>query len=230
MPYERCFIMSVGTRLTRTVSTTNNSNASAHKDGGTAIGITDASTTSDGSAITNTFNVRDNAVDNKVRSGRIVAISGGTQGTPVGVTGVQTATGSGTLAFNPGVKGHSISNGNGWVIKGWANYLNNTSNTSIYFPASDAGGRVAIHFTEKQFGAGLGTAHRARFWNPVGISGQRGNWSTFPSAANEVYHNIADNDEASPVVTLPSLSVPGELVYLETGKTPTQADYPSKNG
>lgn len=225
--------MAVGTKFTRVVSTTDNSDtAPIQKEGGTAIGITDGSTVTTGNPITKTFTLSDTAPgETTVRRVRVLAINGGTQATPVGVTGVQTAKGSGTLAFNPGVAGHSISNGNGWVIRGWANYLNNTSATAIYFPASDTTNskRSPINWTDNQFGAKLGTAHRARYWNPLGISGERGNWSTYPAAANEVYHDIAGDDETDPV-TLPSLSVPGELVYLETGKTPKQADYPAKTG
>ena len=113
------------------VSTTDNTDtAPVQKEGGTAIGITDASTVTTGSPITKTFNLRDNANDGAVKRSRVVAINGGTQATPVGVTGVQTAKGSGTIAFDPGVAGHTIENGNGWIIRGWANYINNVSNTN----------------------------------------------------------------------------------------------------
>ena len=213
------------------VSTTDNTDtAPVQKEGGTAIGITDASTVTTGSPITKTFNLRDNANEGAVKRSRVVAIDGGTQATPVGVTGVQTAKGSGTIAFDPGVAGHTIENGNGWIIRGWANYINNVSNTAIYFQSSDDGTRKALNTTFRQHGAATATAIRARYWNPVGISGERGNWSTYPSAANEVYRDSSGGGALSALAEYPTLAIPGELVYLETGKTPTQADYPAKNG
>ena len=213
------------------VSTTDNTDtAPVQKEGGTAIGITDASTVTTGSPITKTFNLRDNANEGAVKRSRVGAIYAGNQATPVGVSGVQTAKGSGTIAFDPGVAGHTIENGNGWIIRGWANYIINVSNTAIYFQSSDDGTRKALNTTFRQHGAATATAIRARYWNPVGISGERGNWSTYPSAANEVYRDSSGGGALSALAEYPTLAIPGELVYLETGKTPTQADYPAKNG
>jgi len=130
-----------------------------------------------------------------------------------------------------------------WAYQAAGEYMVRRMATTINGSADDvlqSGGsnhpRRSIHVRSDQIGAKLGTAHRAGYWRPTGISGQRNNWSSSLSSANANYAAntgslSATSDDAARVTPWNSSGIPAELVYLETGKVSTanMKDYPYKS-
>ena len=130
-----------------------------------------------------------------------------------------------------------------WAYQAAGEYMVRRMATTINGSADDvlqSGGsnhpRRSIHVRSNQIGAKLVTAHRAGYWRPTGISGQRNNWSSSLSSANANYAAntgslSATSDDAARVTPWNSSGIPAELVYLETGKVSTanMKDYPYKS-
>jgi len=134
-----------------------------------------------------------------------------------------------------------------WAYQAAGEYMVRRMATTINGSADDvlqSGGsnhpRRSIHVRSNQIGAKLVTAHRAGYWRPTGVSGQRTNWSGTLEGANVASDgNYADNtgafsatsDDAARVTPWNSSGIPAELVYLETGKVSTanMKDYPYKS-
>ena len=134
-----------------------------------------------------------------------------------------------------------------WAYQAAGEYMVRRMATTINGSADDvlqSGGsnhpRRSIHVRSNQIGAKLVTAHRAGYWRPTGVSGQRTNWSSALDGANvDSDGNYADNtgafsatsDDAARVTPWNSSGIPAELVYLETGKVSTanMKDYPYKS-
>ena len=122
-----------------------------------------------------------------------------------------------------------------YMVRRMATTINGSANTVLQSGGSNHP-RRSIHVRSDQIGAKLVTAHRAGYWRPTGVSGQRTNWSSSVSTANANYGNndgslSATADDAARVTPWNSSGVPAELVYLETGSVSTanMKDYPYKS-
>jgi|TARA_Y100000310_G_scaffold102901_2_gene101055 hypothetical protein len=177
-------------------------------NGGTILGITSATTTTAGSAVTRTLQNNDLALSETPNIGygsKVVALTG-SKWKP----GIQTAKGSGALAYQP------KANDPQFLIRGYASKINNVASTLLTFPASDNNDRAPIHgHTETE------RIHITSIAYATGIATDGGN------AGDNVSFN-ADN------AATPTRAIPGEFVYLATpvffSSTSNQFDYPAKTG
>lgn len=199
----------------------------AQKQGGAMVGITDATTTTEGNPITKglaVMDVTDPVVANRCMNlPRLLA---------AGVYTTQKAVSGGTFAFTPAPASRSASDPQ-FVMMRVAVTLSGASNTVLQSGAGDFN-RRSIHSAQTQFGAKTLTKWAANQFSWVGVANQRHNWISGLPATLKTTHfwDIGDGNASNLVDddALPTLAVPGELVYLETGKTPTQDDYNAKTG
>lgn len=190
------------------MATTPVTSGSSKNNGGTVLGITSATTTTAGSAVTRTLQNNDLALSETPNIGygsKVVALTG-SKWKP----GIQTAKGSGALAYQPKASDPQF------LIRGYASKINNVASTLLTFPASDFPGRDAIHgHTETE------RIHITSIAYATGIATDGGN------AGDNVSFN-ADN------AATPTRAIPGEFVYLATPvfftATSNQFDYPAKTG
>ena len=206
---------------------TSGSAFTAQKQGGAMVGITDATTTTEGNPITKALAVMD--VTDPVVANRCMNLP---QLLSAGAYTTQKAVSGGTYAFTPAAKDRTSSDPQ-FVMMRVAVTLSGASNTVLQSGAGDFN-RRSIHSSQTQFGAKTLTKWAANQFSWVGVASQRHNWiSGVPATlATTFFWDITDGN-ASDLAdddALPTLAVPGELVYLETGKTPTQDDYNAKTG
>lgn len=182
------------------------------KNGGTAVGITSTTNTTTG-PLSRTFAITLNAIDGAVRRNVPVAASGANHAYSAGK-----AYSAGTFAYNQSQ----------FMVIGLATSINGVANTALRFPSSVD--RPHRNISNKSKGAKTSTAHRDGYWRPMGISGQRTNWSTAPSTNNVNYvlptNNASNADDQAIYVTY--RSVPGELVYMYGTLDAKMKDYPAK--
>lgn len=194
----------------------------AAKQGGVAIGVTDASTVTDGKPITKLFNVRDNAIEGDLRRSVVKENTGANNG----AFNTKKPLTSGTFAYGP--------TAGEFLIRGLAGTLNGTASTVLQFPGS-AGYRKAIHSRVKMYGAKVLTAWRNRGWQPLGVSAQRTNWDESATGVNtdgvldtlsDTFKLATDNTtDATDDAATPTASVPGELIYRDGSANPIQDEY-----
>tara|TARA_R100000808_G_scaffold5713_1_gene17171 strand:+ start:13792 stop:14361 length:570 start_codon:yes stop_codon:yes gene_type:complete len=188
------------------MATTTVSGTGTKNNGGTVLGVTSQTTTTAGSPVTRTLQVSDLAVSETPDIGygaKIVALTG-SKWKP----GVQTAKGSGTLAYQPTADDPQF------LIRGHSSKINNVASTLLTFPGSETGERVAIHdLSETE------RIHITSINYVTGIATDGGN------AGDNVSFN-ADN------AATPTRAVPGEFTILEDFVTFTNnnKDYPAKTG
>ena len=198
----------------------------AQKQGGTAVGITDATTTTEGNPITKALAVKD--VTDPVVANRGMNLP---KLLAAGVYTAKKAVSSGAFAFTPAPADRTASDPQ-FVMMRVAVTLGGVSNTVLQSGAGDFN-RRSINPARTQFGAKTLTKWAANQFSWIGVAGQRHNWISGVPATLTATHfwDIGDGNASDLVnANLPTLAVPGELVYLETGKTPTQADYVAKTG
>ena len=179
---------------------------SKKNNGATVLGINSATTTTAGSPVTQTFEIKANAISETPDAGygaKVVALTG-SKWKP----GIQTSKGSGSLAYQP------KANDPQFLIRGYASKINNVASTLLTFPGSETGERVAIH--------DLATTRRIDITSinySTGIATDGGN------AGDSVPFNA---DHAA----TPTRAVPGEFTILEDFVTFTNnnKDYPAKTG
>ena len=196
-------------------TTGNNSSPTEKADGGTVIGITSATDTTNG-PITQTFNLTDNAIDGEER--RVVVLEASGAGHAYSA---QKADTGGTFAYEQ-VQ---------FMIRNVATQINGQSNTVLQINGIPAN-RPKNLISNGAKGALLTTAHRSGFWRPVGISGQRTNWSTPPSTGDITFKLPTDNttDAADQGQFVTYKSVPGELAYMYGAIDAKQDDYKARSG
>lgn len=196
-------------------TTGNNSSPTEKADGGTVIGVTSATDTTNG-PITQVFNLADNAIDGEER--RVVVLEASGAGHAYSA---QKADAGGTFAYDQ-VQ---------FMIRNVATQINGQSNTVLQINGIPAN-RPKNLVSNSAKGALLGTAHRAGYWQAVGISGQRTNWSTPPSTGDVTFKLPTDNttDAADQGQFVTYRSVPGELAYMYGAIDPLQADYDGRMG
>lgn len=175
-------------------------------NGATVLGINSATTTTAGSPVTQTFEVKANALSEGQDvgyGGKVLALTGSKW-----KAGIQTSKGSGTLAYQP-KKGDPQ-----FLVRGYASKINNVASTLLTFPGSETGERVAIH--------DLSTTRRIHISSinyNTGIATDGGN-------AGDSVDFSADH------AATPTRAVPGEFTILEDFVTFTNnnKDYPAKTG
>lgn len=194
-------------------ATGNDSSPAEKLDGGTIVGITSASDTTNG-PITQTFPLTSNAIDGSVRQVLVLEASGAAH-----AYSAQKAYADGTFAYVQ----------DQFMIRTVATKVNNVSSTVLSINGEVAN-RPHTLISNKSKGAKTSTAHRSGYWRPMGISGQRTNWSSAP-ATNNVNYVLPTNNSSNAVdqgqfVTY--RSVPGELAYMYGAIDATTVDYPAK--
>ena len=188
------------------MATTTVSGTGTKNNGATVLGINAATTTTAGSPVTRTFEVKANSISETPDvgyGGKVVALTG-SKWKP----GIQTSKGSGALAYQP------KSNDPQFLIRGYASKINNVASSLLTFPGSEVPERVAIHdFSETE------RIHISSINYVTGIATDGG------SAGNNVSFNA---DHAA----TPTRAVPGEFTILEDFVTFTNnnKDYPAKTG
>lgn len=199
------------------VTTTGNYSDNTEVIAGAAIGITD------GSDVTTGFFRR--AIPLKDAASDDIPVR---RSVPQAVSGVAHAF-SAQKAYTAGTFAREATSSE-WLVRTLATTINGVSNTTIFFNGNEQH-RARTLVSNKSKGAKTVTAHVAGYWNPVGITGQRTNWSTSPATNNVSYvlptNNASDAVDQALFVTYKS--VPGELTYhYGSGASPTTDEYKAK--
>jgi hypothetical protein len=182
--------------------------------GGVLVGITSATTVTAGNVITQTFPVSQNAIDDG-RNRRSV---------PVEASGAAHAF-STQKAYSAGTFAYAQSD---YMVRTVATTVNGVVNTTLLFGNEEH--RVHRNIANSQKGALLSTAYRAGYWQALGVSGQRTNWTTSPTTGNVTYRSTTNNavtasDEA---IYKTYKSIPGELTYMYGAIDANQDDYAAR--
>jgi hypothetical protein len=197
------------------LSTTDNTDTTpTEKIGGVAIGITSATTVTTGSAITKVFDLKTQGTDGVDR-----------RTAPKDTASTIEAKGAatGTFAYDQSAFIFIGNQAN--------NKINNSTSTALTLNGHE-GVRDGDRASVKPIGGKTLTAFAARFWQPLGISAQRTNWSTAPTAMNVA--NFLDpatgSATAVPDGAVGTRAVPGELTYMFGALDAKQDDYKEKTG
>ena len=183
------------------------------KIGGVVIGITSATDTTDGQPVTEVFDLKSQGTDGVDRR---------TAPKDTAAT-VEALAATGTFAYDQSA----------FIIIGNQanNNINNTASTALVLNGNDAtvdGDRASV----KPIGAKTLTAWAARHWQPLGISAQRTNWNSAPTAMNVA--NFLDpatgSATAVPDGAVGTQAVPGELAYMHGALDAKQDDYKERTG
>jgi len=182
------------------------------RDGGTVVGITSASDTTNG-PVTQTFPLTSNAISG-TRRVTVIEASGAAH-----AYSAQKADTGGTFAYDQSQ----------FMIRTVTTKINNQANTVLQINGLPAN-RPHTLVSNKSKGAKTSTAHRSGYWRGTGITGQRTNWST-PPATNNINYVLPTNNASNAVdqgqfVTY--RSVPGELAYMYGAIDAVLKDYPAK--
>lgn len=194
-------------------TTSNNSSPTEKLDGGTIVGVTSATDTTNG-PITQTFPLTSNAIEVDERRVTVVEASGAAHAY------------SATKAYSAGTFAYDQVE---FMIRTVATKINNVASTLLSVNGLPSN-RPHTLISNKSKGAKTSTAHRSGYWRPMGISAQRTNWST-PPATNNVNYVLPTNNAANAVdqgqfVTY--RSVPGELAFMYGAIDAKLQDYPAK--
>jgi len=190
--------------------------STSEKIGGVVIGITSATTVTAGSPVTKVFDLKTQGTD---------GAAGGRRMVPKDTADTVEALGAGvgTFAYDQSA----------FILVGNQanNKINNSASTAL---TTIAGERLRDRekSSVKPIGAKTGTAWRARHWQPLGISGQRTNWNSAPTAMNAA--NFLDpatgSATAVPDGAVGTQAVPGELAYMHGALDAKQDDYKERTG
>lgn len=194
--------------------TTGDNDAPTEKrDGGTVVGVTSASDTTNG-PVTQTFPLTSNAITLADRRTLVKELSGSGH-----ASNAKKADTGGTFAYDQ-VQ---------FMIRTVATQVNGQANTVLSINGQ-LGNRPHTLISNKSKGAKTSTAIRSGYWRGAGISGQRTNWSTAPSSNNVSFvlptNNGSNAVDQGQFVTY--RSVPGELAFMYGAIDAKQVDYPAK--
>ena len=154
-------------------------------------------------------------------------------------TGVQTAKGSGTLAYQPTPEDPQF------LIRGYSTTINNITTSMLRIVGSDTQWRQSDkRGRQKAYGSKTITALTDGAWDATGISAQRSNWNSSASSSvtSGVVATLSDtfklttnsgsnsSDDAICNVRSSTGADRGELVYMFGAKLPKQDDYKQKTG
>lgn len=199
------------------LSTTDNTDTTpTEKIGGVVIGVTSATTVTAGEPITKVFDLKTQGTDGAV---------GGRRTSPKDTASTVEAKGAsiGTFAYDQVA----------WILRGnqASNKINNSTSTELTINGN-GDDRDNERSSVKPVGGKTLTAFAARYWQPLGITDQRTNWSTAPTAMNVA--NFLDpatgSATAVPDGAVGTEAVPGELAYLYGALDPKQDDYKARTG
>ena len=193
-------------------ATTGDAAFTAQKVGGVVIGITSATTVTAGSPVTKVFDLKTQGTDGVDRRTA-------PKDTDITVTALAA---TGTFAYDQSA-----------FI-----FIGNQANNNINGTASTAltlNGRESARDNERSsltpIGAKTLTAFAARYWQPLGISAQRTNWSTDPTAMNVADYDDGDTSTATTVDNaIGTKAVPGELAYMYGALDANQDAYKARTG
>ena len=196
-------------------ATTGSAAFTAQKVGGVVIGVTSATDTTAGQPVTEVFDLKSQGE----------GPNGGDKRTApkdTAATVEAKGAGTGTFAYDQSA----------FIIIGNQanNKINNTTSTALVLNGNDAttdNERSSI----TPIGAKTLTAWAARHWQPLGISAQRTNWNSAPTAMNVANYNDPDTGSATTVDdAVGTASVPGELAYMYGAIVATTGEYSERTG
>lgn len=175
--------------------TTATSGGTARNSGGVAVGV---STTS-GSAITSSLAIRSVNPAGEQKGNRVRSSSTGSQN-------IAAATSGGRLSYDPTRE---------FILHGFSTKINGTASNVMAFASTPSGtNRKAVQPKVGMIGVAYKTAILAGYWRPLGISGQRTNWSTAPTTmVGTNYKSTTNAATTASDKAVSSLTVPGNLVY-----------------
>ncbi len=183
--------------------------------GGVIVGITDATDTTAGNPVTETFQFKKNAIKASFSSPKESTSTSSAYNATTSISS------TGTFAFNQ-VQ---------FMIRGSATKINNTASNVLLINGL-ADNYPHRNVSNKSKGAKTSTAWRAGYWRAVGIAGQRTNWSVAPATNNVNYvkttNNAQNADDDAIFVTYKA--VPGELTYQDGSPNPIQDEYKGRGG
>ena len=197
-------------------ATTGDAVFTAQKVGGVVIGITSATTVTAGSPVTKVFDLKTQGTDGVDRR---------TAPKDTAATVEALGSGVGTFAYDQSA----------FVLIGNQanNKINNSTSTSLTL-----NGRESARDNERSslaaIGAKTSTAWTDGNWRPIGVSGQRTNWSSGPDSifthAESGYYN--GDTAASTTVdnAIGTQAVPGELSYMYGAIDASGANYSERTG
>ena len=197
------------------LSTTDNTDTTpTEKIGGVVIGVTSATTVTAGEPVTKVFDLKTQGTDGAV---------GGRRTSPKDTASTVEAKGAsiGTFAYDQVA----------FMLRGnqASNKINNSTSTELTINGN-GDDRDNERSSVKPVGGKTLTAFAARYWQPLGITDQRTNWSTAPTAMNVA--NFLDpatgSATAVPDGAVGTEAVPGELAYLYGALDPKQDDYKAR--
>ena len=199
------------------LSTTDNTDTTpTEKIGGVVIGVTSATTVTAGEPITKVFDLKTQGTDGAV---------GGRRTSPKDTASTVEAKGAsiGTFAYDQVA----------FMLRGnqASNKINNSASTELKINGN-GDDRDNERSSVKPIGGKTLTAFAARYWQPLGITDQRTNWSTAPTAMNVA--NFLDpatgSATAVPDGAIGTEAIPGELAYMHGAKDAKQDDYKARTG
>lgn len=181
------------------------------KIGGVVIGITSATTTTDGSPVTEVFDLKSQGTDGVDRR---------TAPKDTAAT-VEALAATGTFAYDQSA----------FIIIGNQanNNINGTASTALTLNGHE-GARDNERSSLTPIGAKTLTAFAARYWQPLGISAQRTNWSTDPTAMNAADYQDAVGGVTTVDDAIGTQAVPGELSYMYGAIDASGANYSERTG
>ena len=189
--------------------------------GGACIGVSSATTVTGKNPITRTMTVKDTVTTSitSTRRSRVIAASG-TAHTYSAANA--TTVSSGTFAYDQ----------DAFMLMGYTTMINGLADTKLKIVGGD-GFRQRRAIKLKDRGAKYGTAFRAGYFNFTGVTAQRTNWSTAPTALTNMFtsttSNSTDADDQAQYVTW--RTEPGELTYMgASGVKPYTDNYKAKTG
>ena len=197
-------------------TTDNTDTTPTEKIGGVVIGVTSATTVTAGEPVTKVVDLKTQGTDGAV---------GGRRTSPKDTASTVEAKGAsiGTFAYDQVA----------FMLRGYqaSNKINNSTSTELTINGN-GDDRDNERSSVKPVGGKTLTAFAARYWQPLGITDQRTNWSTAPTAMNVA--NFLDpatgSATAVPDGAVGTEAVPGELAYLYGALDPKQDDYKARTG
>lgn len=193
-------------------ATTGDAAFTAQKVGGVVIGITSATTVTAGSPVTKVFDLKTQGTDGVDRRTA-------PKDTDITVTALAA---TGTFAYDQSAFIFIGNQAN--------NNINGTASTALTLNGHESA-RDNERSSLTPIGAKTLTAFAARYWQPLGISAQRTNWSTDPTAMNVADYDDGDTSTATTVDNaIGTKAVPGELAYMYGALDANQDEYKARTG
>ena len=194
-----------------------NRNNPVEVKGGVVVGITNATDITKGNAVTEVFQFSANAI------GELDVLTTPKESASVHSASNQTGVLSGgTFAYNQSQ----------FMVRTSATNINNSSSTALLIPGYGSMAPPHRSVTNSSKGAKTSTAWRARYFNWLGIAGQRTNWSTAPATNNVSYVLTTDNSSnaSDQAIFVTYKAIPGELAYMDGSPDPIQDEYKGRYG